>query len=634
PDYMLPAALVILETLPLTVNGKLDRKALPAPAGADFANRSKEPPQGEIEIALAALWQELLGAEYIGRCDHFFELGGDSLLAIRLMERLRRMGLATEIRTLFTAPTLAALAATLGSYREVPAPANSITPDCVALTPDMLPLIDLTQAEIDAIVARVPGGLANVQDIYALSPLQEGILFHHLLDGEGDPYLLLDVMAFTDRALLEHYLKAVQHVVNRHDILRTAFHWDGLADAAQVVLREAPLPVQELTLNPQDGDIVEQLQRRFDPRRHRLDLGSAPLLRYVVAHDPMHERWLLLQHMHHLIGDHSTVETLQAEVKEVLAGRADALEPPQPFRNVIAQVRLGLPATEHERFFRDQLADIDEPTLPFGLSDVQRDGAAVLEAHRMLPQDMHDRLRAQARLLNVSLASLCHLAFGQVVSKTSGREQAVFGTVLFGRMHAGEGADRAMGLFINTLPLRLDMGDIDLATAARQTHVRLADLLRHEHASLALAQRCSGATPLFSALFNYRHIAGNGQAISPNPAEATHLLAAHPVEGVSWLHGEERTNYPVTLSVEDFGHALGLTAQAVHPLDPARICGYMHEALRNLLHWLEHAPHTPVRQWSILAADERQQLLVDWNATDRPQAEGTLAQRFAEQAAR
>ncbi|MCG1055178.1 hypothetical protein KQH49_09595, partial [Mycetohabitans sp. B5] len=128
------------------------------------------------------------------------------------------------------------------------------------------------------------------------------------------------------------------------------------------------------------------------------------------------------------------------------------------------------------------------------------DGSDVSESHRMLPPALNDRLRAHAKRLGVSLASLCHLAWAQVLARASGQPRVVFGTVLFGRMQAGSGADRAMGLFINTLPLRVDL-DGSVETAVHATHARLAVLLEHEHASLALAQRCSGVpagTPLFS----------------------------------------------------------------------------------------------------------------------------------------
>src|SRR6185503_3657903 len=167
-----------------------------------------------------------------------------------------------------------------------------------------------------------------------------------------DPYLLSRLMAFADRALLDRYLAAVRQVVERHDILRTAFHWQGLSTPAQVVRRSATLSVTELVLDPQDGPAAEQLKRRFDPRRHRIELCEPPLLRFVVAFDAEHQRWLLLQLQHHLIGDHSTLEILHEEMQAFLEGRGDALPAPRRFRNLVAAARLGVPAEAHEQFFR------------------------------------------------------------------------------------------------------------------------------------------------------------------------------------------------------------------------------------------------------------------------------------------
>ncbi|NRP75842.1 Gramicidin S synthase 2 [Ensifer psoraleae] len=376
PDYMVPSAFVRLEALPLTPNGKLDRKALPAPEDDAYARRAYEAPQGEVETALAEIWQELLGLERIGRNDNFFELGGHSLLAVQLMERLRRLSLGVEVRTLFARPVLCDLAASLGSHHEVAVPANLITDESTAITPAMLPLIDLTQPEIDRIVSTVPGGVGNIQDIYGLSPLQDGILFHHLLSTRGDPYLLVSQMAFADRGVLDRYLAAVQAVVDRHDILRTAFVWKGLSSPAQVVWRKARLEIAEVELDEDGGPGHEQLRRRFDPRHYRLDLGQAPLMRFVIAREPGSGRWLLLELQHHLIGDHTTLEVMHAEVRAVLEGRGHALAAPQPFRNLVAHARLGVSSEEHEAFFREMLAGIDEPTLPFGLSEVYGEGGA------------------------------------------------------------------------------------------------------------------------------------------------------------------------------------------------------------------------------------------------------------------
>ncbi len=623
PDYMVPTAFVRLDAFPLTPNGKLDRRALPAPDGEAFARQVYEAPQGKTEIALATIWRDLLGIERISRHDSFFALGGHSLLAVRMIERLRHLGLTLAVRDLFQSPVLSELSQTLKQHRAVMVPSNVITPATTALTPGMLPLIDLTQADIDCLIGQVPGGVANIQDVYALSPLQDGILFHHLLANEGDPYLVVSQMVFADRSLLDRYLAAVQQVIERHDILRTAFLWQGLSVPVQVVWRQAPLSVIELTFDPADGAICDQLTQRFNPRHYRLDLNQAPLLQFVVAQET-DGRWRVLQLQHHLIGDHTTMEVMNQEIQAYLIGQGNSLPVPAPFRNLIAQARLGVNQAEYIRFFTDMLAEVDEPTLPFGLTEVHRNGLQMTESHQMLSQVLNDRLRSQARRLGVSLATLCHLAWAQVLSCTSGQEKVVFGTVLFGRMAAGEGADSGMGLFINTLPLRLDIDDTPVQDSVRAAHARLAELLDYEHASLALAQRCSrvqGEMPLFSALLNYRH---NSLAV----------VSDETMSGIEFLGGQESSNYPFSLSVEDFGDALGLTAEVVQPYEPERVCGYMRQALENLVEALESAPQTPVRTLGILPEDERALLLETWNATETPYPDPLcIHQLFEQQAA-
>ena len=339
--------------------------------------------------------------------------------------------------------------------------------------------------------------------------------------------------------------------MDRHDILRTAIVWEGLPEPVQVVLRKARLRVEEVVLNPAASDVAEQLYARLDPRQHRIEVQQAPLLRLYLTYDEENGRWLMMLLHHHLAGDHSTLEVMQTEIQAHLLGQETLLPAPLPFRNLVAQARLGVSKQEHESFFRRMLGDVDEPTAPFGLLDVQGDGSGIEEAHLALDYDLARRLRAHARRLGVSAASLCHLAWARVLSKISTREDVVFGTVLFGRMQGGEGADRVMGLFINTLPIRIPIGEQGVELSVRRTHALLADLMRHEHASLALAQRCSAVpspTPLFSALLNYRHSQDAAQVPSAESMQAW--------EGVQQLRGEERTNYPITLSVNDLGRRL------------------------------------------------------------------------------
>ena len=146
---------------------------------------------------------------------------------------------------------------------------------------------------------------------------------------------------------------------------------------------------------------------------------------------------------------------MQEEIEAHLVGRTNQLPVALPFRNLVGQARLGVSKEEHEAFFRRLLGDVEEVTAPFGLLNVQGDGSGIEEAVVALDGSLARRIRERARKLGVSAASVCHVAWAQVLARVSGREDVVFGTVLFGRMQGGTGSDRAMGPFINTLPIRI-----------------------------------------------------------------------------------------------------------------------------------------------------------------------------------
>ncbi|KAF9993257.1 hypothetical protein BGZ80_008208, partial [Entomortierella chlamydospora] len=213
---------------------------------------------------------------------------------------------------------------------------------------------------------------------------------------------------------------------------------------------------------------------------------------------------------------------MSSEIKELLDGKVDSIYPPQPFRNLIAQTQFGPSSETHEQFFSEMLAEIDALSTPYGFSNTLLEDADSNESYRMLPKELNNRLRNQAKRMG---------------------ENVVFGTVLFGRMQGGSGADQAMGLFINTLPLHVDVSEAGVEESVRQTQINLAALLEHEHASLALAQRCSGipaGTQIFSAILNCRHHSGHSSDVAD-------------IAGLKLLGGKVITNYPCAMSVDDFG---------------------------------------------------------------------------------
>ncbi|MGN4032116.1 condensation domain-containing protein, partial [Burkholderia gladioli] len=170
--------------------------------------------------------------------------------------------------------------------------------------------------------------------------------------GDRDPYVLDTSFRIEGRARLDAFVEALQQVIARHDILRTCVHWEGLSQPVQLVQRRARLRVDEI----EGGTDVDD----------RLDVREAPLLRAAVVAEEG-DRWLMRIRYHHLVMDHTALEVIQHEVQALLAGQASRLAAPVPFRNYVAQARLGVSRAEHETFFREQLGDVEEPTLPFGL---------------------------------------------------------------------------------------------------------------------------------------------------------------------------------------------------------------------------------------------------------------------------
>ncbi|MGC5700441.1 amino acid adenylation domain-containing protein [Pseudomonas sp. NFXW11] len=600
PEYMLPSAYVRLSALPLTANGKLDRKALPVPGPEALVSRVYEAPRGPVERVLAELWAEVLQVPQVGRHDHFFELGGHSLSALQLIQRMGQAGLVADVRVLFGQPTLASLAAAVQDRQPLSIPANRVPADCRQITPSLLSLVTLEQAVIDQVLQGIPGGAANVQEIYPLAPLQEGLLYHHMTFAEQDPYQQHALFAFSSRQALEDFTQALQALIQRHDILRTSLAWEALDTPLQVVWRQAPMGVEEFVPGAAGGSLLEQLRQHYGPRQRPLDLRQAPLLALAWAFDPQHQRWIAMLRFHHLVNDATSTAVLLKEIAAHMRGQPPQ-QPAFAYRDYVARTRLG--QADHAEFFRDYLAGVDAPTLAFELPERLGDQAGLQEAGSLLDAELSQRLRAQAQQHGVSAASLFHLAWGLLLGRSCGREDLLFGTVLLGRMQAGPGADQALGLFINTLPLRLQLAGQSVVDALRQTQQRLSALLAHEHAPLSLVQRCSAVaapTPLFNALLNYRHGLDAGAVLPPE---------------VRLLGSQEVASYPLMLAVDDLDRGFRLGTRAPRRIGAQRLLDYLECALTGLLQALEQAPQTLLQSLPILPPDEARHLLLELNDT-------------------
>ncbi|KAF9165606.1 hypothetical protein BGX20_000524, partial [Mortierella sp. AD010] len=419
------------------------------------------------------------------------------------------------------------------------ASANAITPNTNRLTPDLLPLVELTQDDIDKIVGQIEGGVTNIQDIYALSPFQDSIISQHITANKSDPHFDATLMSFDNRDILDCYLKAFQKVVDRHDITRTVFIWERLSTPVQIVLRQALLSVTELTLNLADGSISEQLKAIFNPLKYRIDLTQAPLIRFVIAQD-YGGRWIAIQLMHHLICDRYSLTQIQSEIQAFSEGRGNTLPPPQPFRDFFAEVHSGPSLEDHEKHFTKTLGNIETSAPQCRFSDIDSNCTNTSESALVLPQELVNRLQDSANRMGVNLVEMCHLAWALVVARINGQEQVVIGTTSFRGMNYRSTA-RALGLSANILPLRIDIGNTSAEDSVRRIHADMEALRSHEHVTLALVQRYSNVptgTPLFSSVLDYR------QDMMPSNKTTS-------VSGIQLLDTMKSINHPLVVTVED-----------------------------------------------------------------------------------
>jgi hypothetical protein len=491
------------------------------------------------------------------------------------------------------------------------------------ISPEMLMLGDLHQQAAEAIEQLIAGETATIQDIYPLSPLQEGILFHHTLNEHSDSYVLSTVFEVRSRSHLDALIGGLQAVINRHDVLRTAILWEKLERPVQVVYRQAALPVYEIVLD--DGlEPLEQLEERMC---QGMDLRQAPLMRLHIAASTRDDRWYALLQRHHIVFDHQSWNLVFAEVIACAQGRERELPAPRSYRDYVEWALTKSAAHDAEAFFRNRLQDWEQPSTPFGLEDVRAAGNQIREARRELHPALAELVRRQAKQLGVSAARLFHAAWALVVARTSGQEDVVFGTVLSGSQRQMPAIHGMPGMFVNTLPLRLSLRDVTAAELVEQTHRELKELVKHQQASLTLVQRCSGSgtSPLFTAVLNYRHSAGHS-VVDPRSDSGS--------AGFRMLAQRYRTSYPVALVVDDLGDEFTLTAQTDQRIDPNRVVGYAEAAVRALAQALERNPQTRLCDLSIMPADERRCVVEEFNATEEHYGQGRLIHELFEEQAR
>ncbi|HET9712646.1 MAG TPA: condensation domain-containing protein, partial [Pyrinomonadaceae bacterium] len=466
-----------ISRLPL---GRIDRSALPPHDGvAVTLKKSFAAPRTETEQTLASIWSELLGIKSIGVDDNFFEMGGDSILSIQVVARAEEAGIAVTPRQMFQHQTIAELAQVAGTLR-------------TTKESDELGPVSLDQRQLNEL-AKSSG---EIEEVYRLTPTQQGMLFHSLAEPDNGVYMTQLVCGLRGDLNVEAFEAAWHRVVSRHQSLRADFAWDLGAEPVQVVRREVDVKLscedwRGFSRERQD-ELLEEFLRR--DREQGFDLRRAPLLRLALFNRSDKKHAFVLSN-HHLLIDGWSLSIVLQEVFVIYdarrAKRAPRLKQLRSFKDYIAWLGQQDQASAGS-FWRETLKGFTEPT-PLGIENAsanlvdQEEGYS--EESLRLCEASTESLQAFARQNRFTLSTLLYGAWAILLSRYSGERDVVFGVTSSGRPPDLRGSEAMVGLFINTLPLRVRVpSDQLLIPWLKELQKRLVELRQYEYSSLLQVQ--------------------------------------------------------------------------------------------------------------------------------------------------
>ena len=477
----------------------------------------------------------------------------------------------------------------------------------------------------------------DIEDILSLSPIQKGLLFHSLYAPDAGVYFQQVHCVLRGNLDLQAFRQAWQQSINRHSILRTSFFWEDLEEPVQVVNREVTLPIEledwsELADSEQQSRLLDFLEA---DRRRGFELSRAPLLRLALLRLD-EERYRLVWSHHHLLLDGWSIPLLLKEVFTVYRGlcwkEPVQLAQARPYRDYITWLQRQ-PLEEAERYWREKLRGLKSPTtLALGRGrEARAEGESEYREQRLnLSAAETVELSAVARRHQLTLNTLVQGAWGLLLSRYSGEREVLFGTTVAGRPAELHGVEQMVGVFINTLPMRVRIDEKERVSEWLQgLQAEAVEMRQYEHSPLVEVAKWSEmprGTALFESLlvFDNYPVNSNGSAAS---SERNGKSEIPTIEDVSYYR---RVNYPLMTTVaprEELKLWLSYEANRFDDETIRRMLGHF----RQLLRAIATDPQQRICDLSLLTESERHQLLVEFNDTEAEFPQGVCLHHLIEQ---
>ncbi|MEV6722466.1 amino acid adenylation domain-containing protein [Streptomyces xanthochromogenes] len=586
PEYMLPAAFVTLDAIPLTVNGKLDHRALPAPdtralRGGSAYTAPRTPDEERVE----AVWTEVLGVDRVGVEDSFFDLGGDSIRAIALVGALREAGYDVAVRDVFDFRTVAQLCESVTGRPALAPGTGTVEPFALIGASDR---------------ALLPAG---VTDAYPLSQMQLGMVVEMLADTSRNLYHNVSTFKIRDEAPFdaEAFHAAGRIVTARHEVLRTSIDLTGYSQPLQLVHAEAEMPLGHSDLTGLDAAAVDRALRAFTVRERAdvFDLAVPSLMRFH-AHltDDPGGWWISVTECHPILegwGHHSLLMELVECYRELRDGREPAPfdAPAVRFADFVAGELTALESAEDQAYWQAVVEEHAPLRLPEGWGDDPGLPRETVQA-AITWTDLEDGLRRLAARARTSLKSVMVATHLAVMSRLTDEDAFHTGLVCDARPEL-LGADRVLGMYLNTLPFAHDRSARTWTELVQQVFAREVGLWGHRRYPMAAIQRAwGGSRRLLDVYFNYQDF-----------RQVDAGLVDHE-GGID----DSPSEFPLTVSSR-VGHII-VTADS-HLVNQEN-AGRLVAMYRRVLEEMAADPDGDATI-DLLAEEERTRLLRDWNAT-------------------
>lgn len=490
PDYLVPAGYVSLEKFPLTVHGKIDRKQLPPPNWNLMRQEADRiGPRNLEETTLCAIFCEVLGLEKLGIDDNFFEVGGDSILAMQVVAKAKTQAFALSIRDIYEMPTVREL---VTKKKELPlAPFQ---------TQDLLSPQDRS---------RLP---ANAESAYPLCSLQAGMLY----ESERYPNEAIFHNIFTWDLRVSYdelaWKQAIADIFSFYPALRSGFEWSGYSEPLQIVSREVPIPFTICDLRG-EGDAQTKFKTWIELEKNSaFDVRHPPLLR-IFLHRMEEKKLSLSFSFHHAILDGWSVASLMTDLLQRYIGYAENtsfkkknyLIQEQSYCEFIASERETIAKITAREFWQAKLDDLELSAIPRLLHNDNKSARQITRWGITLDTEVTATLRQYAKGQGISLRTIFLTAHLRVLSFITGMREVVTGNVVHGRPET-LGSQEMLGVFVNTLPLRFKLLPEytweQLIKAVWQEEITN---LPYRNFPLAALQQLLNKRPLFDVAFNYVH---------------------------------------------------------------------------------------------------------------------------------